>query len=66
VNPGALVSAGGTHDPLPALTKGEESTSGEKSLRKSFLRDAPGKEWDARRPEDKESFHSNSINTFLF
>jgi hypothetical protein len=29
-------------------------------------RDAPGKERDARSPGDIVSFHSDSINTFLF
>jgi hypothetical protein len=34
--------------------------------RKSFLRDAPGKGWDARSPEDRESINNNSINRFSF
>jgi hypothetical protein len=32
----------------------------------TFLRDAPGKEWDAWSPEDIMSFHSNYINSFSF
>ena len=31
-----------------------------------ILRDAPGKERDARSPEDILSFHSECINIFLF
>jgi hypothetical protein len=31
-----------------------------------FLRDAPGKEWDARSPEDIMRFITHNINTFLF
>jgi hypothetical protein len=31
-----------------------------------FLRNAPGKEWDARSPEDTISSCNDSINTFLF
>jgi hypothetical protein len=32
----------------------------------TFLRDAPGKEWDAWSPEDIVSFPSNYINSFSF
>jgi hypothetical protein len=32
----------------------------------TILRDAPGKERDARSPEDILSSHSNGINNFLF
>jgi len=33
--------------------------------RRKSLRDAPGKGWDARTPEDKDSFRSYSINIFV-
>jgi hypothetical protein len=46
--------------------RAEESRGELRRAEESLLRDAPGKEWDARSPEDKESFNSNSINNFSF
>jgi hypothetical protein len=54
------------HETGAVPVKGHGENEGRVLCGGNFLRDAPGKEWDARSPEDTLSFHSKYINIFRF
>src|SRR5512136_195398 len=67
---GILSSFAGRGNPYEDITSGPDlgrEVRGKGEFREGGIpRAAPGKQWDAGSPEDIMSFHSNSINTFLF